>query len=289
MKRKNLFCLQSVLCFFVAAILIGCGDDDSFSPVSRDGHGGEKLESSASRNSSSSYSTSDRSSSSKSLPALEKILPEFNLESKEDAFNPDIDYGEMTDPRDGKKYRTVDVNGVTWMAENLNFADSSVYPVMEKRNHCYKNIESDCDLLGRFYNKASAMNNATLGVGSVQGICPDGWHIPSTEETQALIDAADGFLPNLRSERGWGDGRIYMFPGLNTLGMSFVGAGQYPEQSFLALGLYAKMWVNSDADTSVYLLFQAEANDVLIYKYDRDVYAQVRCVQGEAVITGASD
>ena len=83
----------------------------------------------------------------------------------------------------------------TWMAENLNYE----YKVEGKTygNMCYK--DSDCKTYGRFYTYSAAMDSAktkcgNLGCdveGTVQGICPDGWHLPSIDEWNLLVESAD--------------------------------------------------------------------------------------------------
>ena len=82
----------------------------------------------------------------------------------------------------------------TWMAENLNYE----YKVEGKTygNVCYK--DSDCKTYGRFYTYSAAMDSAktecgNLGCdveGTVQGICPDGWHLPSISEWDLLAESA---------------------------------------------------------------------------------------------------
>lgn len=229
----------------------------------------------------SSSSSSPKSSSSSANLSGSSSSTLYNFTSKEEIFNPAISYGEMTDPRDGKKYRTVNVYEKTWMAENLNFADSSLYPAMEGGNHCIDDDDYYCDLVGRLYNKAAAMNNSTLGEGTVQGICPDGWHIPSTLEVYELTSAADDKPQNIRSARGWGTSSHPVSVGKDVLGMSFVGTESYDHSFFRTEGLYEKMWVNSAVANNVYFLIRGEEDEMYINNFNATVFCSVRCVKDE--------
>ena len=243
---------------------------------------------SSSSYSSSSYSSSSYRSSSSSVRSSssvdwEKLKP--RLTEKGEQFNPDIEYGTMTDPRDGKTYRTVEVEGVTWMAENLNYTGHEI-----GKSYCFNDDEEMCELYGRFYSRDAAMNSSKcvfgasclLGNDTIQGICPDGWHIPTYSETQALETLANKKAQPLMSTIGWGtEDSLYISPGVDTYGLSFVGTGEYStKDSFNDIGEYAFIWVYYQSPDMYYLLIRGKDNEAFIKSFDKyESNFSVRCVK----------
>lgn len=119
----------------------------------------------------------------------------------------------MTDERDGQTYKTVTIGTQTWMAENLNY--ESV------KSFCYKDSAEYCTKYGRLYNWAAAMDSAgtwstngeicgfrtlCLPTYPVRGVCPEGWHLPTTTEWNTLFTAVGGQSTAgkmLKSTSGW--------------------------------------------------------------------------------------
>ncbi len=116
--------------------------------------------------------------------------------------------GTMTDPRDGQKYKTVKIGKQVWMAENLNYETTS-FP-----NSCYWNNPANCEKRGRLYSWIAANLVA----------CPNGWHLPTKEEFQKLIDTVGGKNKAgkmLKSKSGWKKGDN----GADAFGFSALPAG----------------------------------------------------------------
>ena len=167
---------------------------------------------------------------------------------KECRLNPEITYGTMTDERDGKTYRTVTIGDQVWMAENLNYADSTKTPSLKGKSWCYNNVAANCDVAGRLYTWAAAIDSVKLATdaenpldcgygktcglsGKVQGICPSGWHLPSESEWNTLftkVGGKDVAGTKLKSQSGWhnnGNGDDAF--GFSALPAGFNNSGDY--------------------------------------------------------------
>ena len=85
-----------------------------------------------------------------------------------------------------KRYRTIEIGGKCWFADNLNRTLASKVGQVK----CYGDSEANCETYGRLYNwVAATQNNAGAGV---QGICPTGWHLPTNDEWVAMLQATGG-------------------------------------------------------------------------------------------------
>ncbi len=94
------------------------------------------------------------------------------------------DLEEFTDSRDNQVYATACIDGKVWMAENLRWSGAGV---------SFNNATANDATMGRMYTGQEVSGGqSTAGGNSVQGICPQGWHVPSRDEVLALIEAAGG-------------------------------------------------------------------------------------------------
>ena len=191
---------------------------------------------------------------------------------KECRFNPDIDYGTMTDERDGKVYRTVKIGNQVWMAENLNYYDSTNLNIKET-SWCYGKSDnkdsSTCDVTGRLYTWAAAIT-----------VCPSDWRLPSDADWDSLFSVVGGRSGgrNLKSLTGWyGDGG-----GTDSFGFSAIPGGhKYDSGAFFSVGIYAYFWSSTEREDgkvrgmSLYYSY----DDMTPYIIDKNVAYSVRCVK----------
>ena len=130
------------------------------------------------------------------------------IRTEKNHFNSTITYGQFVDPRDHRVYKTVDIGKQTWMAENLEYADTIVYPELRTKMKCYND---SCEKYGRLYHWSVAFDSAKVfssGVKEcnpeyngftyrnghqcryaypVQGLCPEGWHVPDGNDWRVFI------------------------------------------------------------------------------------------------------
>jgi uncharacterized protein (TIGR02145 family) len=89
---------------------------------------------------------------------------------------------------DSNYYRTVKIGNQCWMAENLvslHYADGTAIT----GDYNYGDNNFNARAFGKLYTWAAVMNGESSSdenPSGVQGICPDGWHLPSENEWKRL-------------------------------------------------------------------------------------------------------
>jgi uncharacterized protein (TIGR02145 family) len=164
----------------------------------------------------------------------------------------------FTDNRDGYTYRTIDCEGVTWLAENLN------YEVEDSR--WYNDEPANARPFGRLYTWEAA-----------QAACPAGWHIPTVAEWEQLAASVGGSWDFVKSAAayealaGEGSGFHAVLGGLRE---------RTPFDAFYEQGQTGIYW-GGHADSGIYtFVFGGKVRRLLSSKADKlDEGYSCRCVK----------
>ncbi len=212
----------------------------------------------------------------------------------------------MKDSRDGKNYKTIKIGEQTWMAENLNYADSAETPSLKGNSWCYDDKVKNCDLTGRLYRWAAAIDSVKLAKDAdnpqscgydnscllpsiVQGICPEGWHLPSKDDWDILIAAAGGESvagKALKTKKGYQYCEYVDGNGTDKFGFSGLPAGAYDyerlDEKSLNAGLGADFWSSTQYDAKNAYTMTLIATSDNAYQYEKSTGADgysIRCVR----------
>lgn len=212
------------------------------------------------------------------------------------------DYGLLVDERDGHFYRTIKIGDQTWMAENLNYNG-------KYGGYCQDNIEENCDLYGRqyYFTQMLEISKPTVTVTSyrvelpVQGVCPNGWHIPDTTEWNTLFDFVkaerkDPFPLSLVATKSFkgvnGAQDSVIFWGEDSYGFSifpYYKAEYYSTGDFGTMEVFASS-IQYSGNISGYQAYQFIATDMTknkgaafeaVGRSVKDFDAHVRCIKNK--------
>ncbi|MDR0516224.1 MAG: hypothetical protein LBH25_04190 [Fibromonadaceae bacterium] len=239
--RKGVACyalaLAASLMLAMAFTLNACGGD---------GGGGDDIPASSSSGGGS------PSSSSQTSPKCGSV--EYNPTEK------------LCDERDKKLYKYVEINGQTWMAENLN------YSVSESK--CYENNNANCAKYGRLYDWETAKK-----------ACPSDWRLPSIEDWEKLIyyvmddkGCTDGCpSEHLKSVSDWNDNSSN---GEDSYDFSALPGGAGYGDIFDYAGDRARLWSASTSERDDNDARFLQLDDGVSYgETNKDLLQSVRCIQ----------
>jgi uncharacterized protein (TIGR02145 family) len=127
------------------------------------------------------------------------------------ADQPFVCGGMLSDVRDGHQYATFHLpNGKCWMKENLDFGNM-IQVFVPQTDNCtpetYKNSGNSGPDVTSFYQWNELMRYEA--VPGSQGLCPPGWHVPTSAEWEELLDynfgvgKAGGPMKDLYSANGF--------------------------------------------------------------------------------------
>lgn len=220
----------------------------------------------------------------------------ISVTKKTNWSNPAVTYGTLKDTRDNQTYKTVVIGGKTWMAQNLNYADSASMPNLQFGTSCGVGSDSACAIGGRQYKWAAAMNfvssynstsvSADTLAKSRQGACPTGWHVPDSTEWAALYEAAGKSTLPLKATDIWPFSfySSYTFGApTNSLGFDALPIGEKQSSSYYDRNLATYFCSASQySSSSAYAFVFTRALDSWSVKsYSKTYFCSLRCVQDE--------
>lgn len=227
----------------------------------------------------------------------------------------------LVDSRDGTKYNTVLINGQCWMAEDLNCYtkgsfhydhDSSILiyefyenndPFLELFNidkntlnsltsfstNSFSSMINSCDvrhpLSGTYYTWEAAMNGTKNNYSNqkvIQGVCPDGWHIPSDDEWKELeifLGMSEKHADKKGEKRGTIQGDLLKYD--DSIGFNVSLGGIFCHESSMMIVNSTRYWTSTVINSKkIFREFSCETPTIrrVFYKYNSCSHS-VRCVK----------
>jgi uncharacterized protein (TIGR02145 family) len=189
---------------------------------------------------------------------------------------------------DGNLYDVVEIGEQTWIQQNLkslHYSDGT--PIPDVRS--YNDSDSLSEIYGRLYTWDAAMKNST--VPGAQGICPEGWHIPTTQEFIELEDFLGG--PSVAGAAMKEEGTDHWNPpntgATNSSGLTILPGGEYdtPNGVYQFLGEYAVLWTSTEISSNKarerFLAYNSTAS--MIYDWHKSLNYSIRCVKDATTST----
>jgi uncharacterized protein (TIGR02145 family) len=188
----------------------------------------------------------------------------------------------VIDDIDGNVYGAIRIGAQTWMTENLkttklsdgtdlpNVTDQSKWASLYTPAYCwYDNDIKNKDIYGALYNRFAANR---------YGLCPTGWHVPSSDEWHTLINNLGGVYVasgKLKEE----DTTHWLSPNkcaTDMIGFSALPGGSRGLESFFGMGEEGCWWTFTNY-TSLRLTFDEDI--VFFDESEPEMGYCIRCIK----------
>jgi len=204
----------------------------------------------------------------------------------------------LIDTRNGQSYNTVQIGTQCWMGENLNIGILIPSANIQTNNdtiekYCYNDNITNCTTYGGLYLWDEMMQYVTTE--STQGICPEGWHLPSDNEWKTLEMAlgmsqkdadTSGFRGTDESGQLKEAGTTHWYsPNTGATNSSnftaLPGGYRYDNGTFLGLGNYGILWTTTqDSDSTAWSRRPCFVHSELgRFSYVKSYSCSIRCLK----------
>jgi uncharacterized protein (TIGR02145 family) len=187
----------------------------------------------------------------------------------------------------GRWYPYVQIGNQLWITENLDYkfdVNGSQIPIgvngapTTPAAWYYNNDEATYGVNGNRYGLLYNWYAAKYLDDNKATLLPEGWHVPSTTEWDALATAVGGRSTAgtvLKSTTDWTSGN-----GTDDFGFAAFPAGSRDLSSFLFLGALARFWTaNESSSSDAYVRFFNASASILSDYYSKDYAHSVRLVK----------
>lgn len=217
---------------------------------------------------------------------------------------------------DNNIYNIVTIGNQTWMAENLKvarYANGDSIPNITNntewanlgdnntdKGYCHQNnnANNESDTYGALYTYAAAVNGDNSG-NNVQGVCPNGWHLPSDGEWKTLEMAlgmtqaeADANLTWRGTDQGsqladsaslWNDGSLESNPSFGSSNFKALPSGSRYDYNgwFVNVGVHSYLWTSTQSGTTSAYARRLDNSSSKVFRagHSKSYGIAVRCVK----------
>lgn len=215
---------------------------------------------------------------------------------------------------DGNVYNTVQIGNQCWMRENIR---STHFPNGEEillaqeaisSTACrYITVADSIGVDGYLYNWMAVMNgvsSSSANPSGVQGICPNGWHVPSELEWMDLVNyvkqqseygGSNCYAKALAFQEGWTPYDVSWSVGYNQSSNNATGFSARPvgyfTSSYFGRSKHSHFWSSSEYgnNSANYIQLFYSWGHVLSQTGDKSRGASVRCVMNDGRATVSTD